>query len=82
MMGLYVAYGAELTEEFKVRANNKWGDDYGSNSRIIVDSEEGEPMTKSGGNCRITPGTYDVYFDLSSALIWVRTPGSAAPTKQ
>ena len=82
MMGLYVAYGAEFTEEFKVRANNKWGDDYGSNSRIIVDSEEGEPMTKSGGNCRITPGTYDVYFDLSSALIWVRTPGSAAPTKQ
>ena len=80
-MGLYVAYGAELTEEFKVRANNKWGDDYGSDSRITIDSEEGEPMIKSGGNCRITPGTYDVYFDLSNKLIWVRTPGSAAPTR-
>ena len=80
-MGLYVAYGAELTEEFKVRANNKWGDDYGSDSRITIDSEEGEPMIKSGGNCRITPGTYDVYFDLSNKLIWVRTPGSDAPTR-
>ena len=78
-IGLYVAYNATLTEEFKVRANNSWGNDYGSNKWVIVDDENGTQMTKSGGNCMVTPGTYDVYFDLSNKLIWVRTPGSAAP---
>lgn len=78
--GLYVAYNATLTGEFKVRANNAWGNDYGSNKWVIVDDKNGQQMTKSGGNCKVTSGTYDVYFDLSNALIWVRTPGSSAPT--
>lgn len=78
--GLYVAYNATLTGEFKVRANNTWGNDYGSNKWVIVDDKNGQQMTKSGGNCKVTSGTYDVYFDLSNALIWVRTPGSSAPT--
>lgn len=78
--GLYVAYNATLTGEFKVRANNAWGNDYGSNQWVIVDDKNGQQMTKSGGNCKVTSGTYDVYFDLSNALIWVRTPGSSAPT--
>lgn len=77
--GLYVAYNATLTGEFKVRANNAWGNDYGSNKWVIVDDNNGQQMTKSGGNCKVTSGTYDVYFDLSNALIWVRTPGSSAP---
>ena len=79
-IALYVAYNATLTGEFKVRANNAWGNDYGSNSTVVVNDNEGKPMTKSGGNCKVSSGTYDVYFDLSNALIWVRTPGSAAPT--
>ena len=78
--GLYVAYNATLTGEFKVRANNAWGNDYGSNKWVIVDDKNGQQMTKSGGNCKVTSGTYDVYFDLSNTLIWVRTPGSSAPT--
>lgn len=78
--GLYVAYNATLTGEFKVRANNAWGNDYGSNNWVIVDDKSGQLMTKSGGNCRCSSGNYDVYFDLSNALIWLRTPGSSAPT--
>jgi hypothetical protein len=81
-IGLYVALNAKLTGEFKVRANNKWGDDYGSNCQVFVNKEEGVPMTKSGGNCIVVSGTYDVYFDLANKLIWVRTPGSAAPINQ
>lgn len=81
-IGLYVALNAKLTGEFKVRANNKWGDDYGSNCQVFVNKEEGVPMTKSGGNCIVVSGTYDVYFDLGNKLIWVRTPGSAAPINQ
>ena len=79
-IGLYVARNATLTGEFKVRADNAWGNDYGSNSTVVVNNNEGEPMTKSGGNCRCQSGTFDVYFDLANRLVWVRTPGSSAPT--
>ena len=79
-IGLYVARNATLTGEFKVRANNAWGNDYGSNSTVVVNDNEGKPMTKSGGNCRCQLGTFDVYFDLANRLVWVRTPGSSAPT--
>ena len=79
-IGLYVAYDVTLTGEFKVRADNTWGNDYGSNCWVYIDDYYGAPMIKSGGNCMILiSGTYDVYFDLSNALIWVRTPGSEAP---
>lgn len=79
-IGLYVAYSVTLTGQFKVRADNSWGNDYGSNGWVYIDDYYGASMIKSGGNCRIlTTGTYDVYFDLSNALIWVRTPGSEAP---
>ena len=79
-IGLYVALKAKLTGEFKVRANNSWGNDYGSNSWVYADDYYGTSMTKSGGNCIVVSGTYDVYFDLANTLIWVRTPGSEAPT--
>ena len=81
-IGLYVAYNVTLTGEFKVRADNSWGNDYGSNGWVYFDDYYGAPMTKSGGNCICVSGTYDVYFDLSNALIWVRTPGSEAPINQ
>ena len=87
-IGLYVAYNATLTDnesfigEFKVRANNSWGNDYGSNSWVFVDDENGMQMTKSSGNCIVISGTYDVYFDLSNKLIWVKTPGSEGPINQ
>ena len=80
-IGLYVAYDAQLTGEFKVRANNSWGEDYGCGGTITVNDDAGKSMSRGGGNCKVTSGTYDVYFDYTDKLIWVRTPGSAAPTK-
>ena len=80
-IGLYVAYNAKLTGEFKVRANNSWGEDYGCGGTITVNSATGKSMSRGGGNCKVTAGTYDVYFDLANKKIWVKTPGSAAPTK-
>ncbi|MBO5890377.1 MAG: hypothetical protein J6Q28_02975, partial [Alistipes sp.] len=76
-----VAYDAQLTGEFKVRANNSWGEDYGCGGTITVNDAVGKSMSRGGGNCKVTSGTYDVYFDYTDKLIWVRTPGSAAPTK-
>ncbi len=80
-IGFYVALNAKLTGEFKVRANNSWGEDYGCGGTITVNATAGKVMSRGGGNCKVTSGTYDVYFDLSSKKIWVKTPGSAAPTK-
>ena len=81
-IGLYVAYNVTLTGEFKVRADNAWGNDYGSNSFIYVDNYYGTSMTKSGGNCICVSGNYDVYFDLTNRLVWIRTPGSEAPINE
>ena len=80
-IGLYVAKSAKLTGEFKVRANNSWGEDYGCGGTITVNASAGKAMSRGGGNCRVASGTYDVYFDLATKKIWVKTPGSAAPTK-
>ena len=80
-IGFYVALNAKLTGEFKVRANNSWGEDYGCGGTITVNAAAGKAMSRGGGNCKVTSGTYDVYWDLSSKKIWVKTPGSAAPTK-
>lgn len=80
-IGFYVALNAKLTGEFKVRANNSWGEDYGCGGTITVNAAAGKAMTRGGGNCKVSSGTYDVYFDLSTKKIWVRTPGSDAPTK-
>ena len=80
-IGFYVAKNAKLTGEFKVRANETWGEDYGCGGAVTVNDASGKSMTRGGGNCKVSSGTYDVYFDLSNKLIWVRTPGSAAPTR-
>ena len=80
-IGLYVALNAKLTGEFKVRANNSWGEDYGCGGTITVNATAGKSMSRGGGNCKVASGTYDVYWDLSGKKIWVKTPGSAAPTK-
>ena len=80
-IGLYVAKNAKLTGEFKVRANNSWGEDYGCGGTITVNATAGKAMSRGGGNCKVSSGTYDVYFDLATKKIWVKTPGSAAPTK-
>lgn len=80
-LGLYVAYNAKLTGEFKVRADNSWSQNYGCGGTITVNATAGKAMSSNGGNCKVASGTYDVYFDLAGKKIWVKTPGSAAPTK-
>ena len=80
-ISLYVAKNAKLTGEFKVRANNSWGEDYGCGGTITVNASAGRAMTRGGGNCKVASGTYDVYFDFAGKKIWVKTPGSAAPAK-
>ena len=82
---LYVAKSAKLTGEFKVRADNSWTTNYGGGT-VTVDKSSATSITKnSSGNCKPSKnGTYDVYFQFvnlnSSAKIWIKTPGSAAPT--
>jgi hypothetical protein len=80
-IGMYVAKSVKLTGEFKVRANNSWGEDYGCGGTITVNATAGKAMSRGGGNCKVASGTYDVYFDLATKKIWVKTPGSAAPQK-
>ena len=80
-IGFYVARNAKLTGEFKVRANNSWGEDYGCGGTVTVNATAGKAMSRGGGNCKVASGTYDVYFDLTGKKIWVRTPGSAVPSK-
>ena len=81
-IGFHVAKDAKLTGEFKVRADNAWTVNYGGKT-ITVDSTSGMVLTSnSSGNCKLSKtGTFDVYWDANTHKIWVKTPGSAAPTK-
>jgi hypothetical protein len=81
---LFVAKNAKLSGEFKVRADKAWTVNYGGKT-ITVDAASGMTLTKnSSGNCKLNKyGTFDVYFQYindSNVKIWVKTPGSAAPT--
>lgn len=78
---MYVAQSVTLTGEFKVRANEAWTENYGSGSTITVNNTSGTTVYENGGNCKVASGTYDVYFDLQGKQIWVKTPGSTAPSK-
>lgn len=83
---MYVAKGATLGAEFKVRADESWATNFGG-ANIIVDSASAASLTHNAGtNCTVTPGTYDVYFWYNTdnikanAKLWVKTVGSAAPS--
>ncbi len=80
-ISMYVAKSVKLTGEFKVRADKAWSTNYGSGNTITVNATAGTTVYSNGGNCKVASGTYDVYFDLSAKKVWVKTPGSAAPTK-
>lgn len=85
-LGLYVAKGATLGSEFKVRADESWTTNFGG-AAITVDKASATTLTYNAStNCTITAGTYDVYFwhdtdnIKANAKIWVKTVGSAAPS--
>ena len=79
---MYVAKNAQITGEFKVRADKSWSTNYGGKT-ITVDAAAGTVLiSNAGSNCKASKtGTYDVYWDFSTKKIWIKTPGSAAPTK-
>lgn len=86
-IGLYVAKGATLEGEFKVRADESWATNYGGAPNIVVDAESASIISfNNGTNCNVAAGTYDVYFWFNTdnvkadAKLWVKTVGSAAPT--
>ena len=85
-IGMYVAKSVKLTGDFKVRANKDWGTNFGSGGTITVNKAAATKVSNNGGNCKVTSGTYDVYFWYdktnlkADGKIWVKTPGSAAPS--
>lgn len=85
-IGLYVAKNAKLTGKFKVRANQDWATSFGSGGSIKVNNTAAITVYNNGGDMTVASGTYDVYFWYdttnikATGKIWVKTPGSAAPT--
>jgi hypothetical protein len=85
-IGMYVAKNAKLTGKFKVRANQDWATSFGSGGSIKVNNTAAIDVYNNGGDMTVASGTYDVYFWYDTTnikakgKIWVKTPGSAAPT--
>lgn len=71
------------TEQFKVRADKGWDLSYGAAGDVepfAVTIGEALAGAQGGKNlCVPADGTYDIYFDLANANIWVMTAGAAAP---
>ena len=73
----YVAKGAKLTGEFKIRGDNTWGAyNYGATSSGSV--TVGKAISVKNGsntNLKVASGTYDVYFSYGKNKVWVMTVG-------
>ncbi len=71
------------TELFKVRADKGWDLNYGAAGDVepfAVTIGEALAGSQGGKNlCVPADGTFDIYFDLANANIWVMTAGAAAP---
>ncbi len=73
-----MARGVTVTtaDEFKVRADGKWDLSYGSDT--VVEIGRGVELTKTQTNIKISAnGTYDIYFGLKSACLYVMEEGAA-----
>lgn len=81
--GLFVRKGISLTTDdgFKIRFNNKWDDtkNYGlEGGNGVVDPDTAVPVITAGnsGNIGVSAaGTYDIYFNLNEAKVYVMTQG-------
>lgn len=78
--GLFVAYNVILPDGgFKIRANGEWKDDanYGLEiaGNVEVDHVYGVITSGGSGNMTIVAGTYDIWFDLTNAKVYIMTPG-------
>ena len=57
------------TDEFKIAANGKWDDSWGE----LNMAENNFGTLASGGNCKVVPGVYDVYFnDITKQCVIVK----------
>lgn len=89
-LGMYVAKNISLTGEFKVRADKSWTNNYGGATISLNKAAATTIYNNSSGNLKLSGTTtnklYDVYLWVDSsnlknpAKIWVKTPGSAAPS--
>lgn len=57
------------TDEFKIAANGKWDDSWGE----LNMAENDFGTLAAGGNCKVVPGVYDVYFnDITKQCVIVK----------
>ena len=57
------------TDEFKIAANGKWDDSWGE----LNMAENNFGTLAAGGNCKVVPGVYDVYFnDITKQCVIVK----------
>lgn len=84
--GKYVAYNVTFTSAgaFKIRANKDWvdSDNWGLSSTGAVEvGKYYEVITNGGsGNLTIIAGTYDIWFDLDNARVYILKPGTSIST--
>ena len=79
---VFARKGVALTtdDSFKIRFNDEWNDakNYGLESAGVVDLNVGFSVITSGGSGDMkvpANGTYDIYFSLADAKVWVMTEG-------
>lgn len=65
----YIADLDISTDEFKIAANGAWDDSWGE----LNMTEDNYGTLAAGGNCKVTPGTYDVFFnDITKQCVIVK----------
>ena len=79
---VFARKGVALTtdDSFKIRFNDEWNDakNYGLESAGVVELNVGFSVITSGGSGDMkvpADGTYDIYFSLADAKVWVMTEG-------
>ena len=79
---VFARKGVALTtdDSFKIRFNDEWNDakNYGLESAGVVELNVGFSVITSGGSGDMkvpANGTYDIYFSLADAKVWVMTEG-------
>lgn len=84
--GKYVAYNVTFASAggFKIRANKVWvdSDNWGLSATGAVEVGKYYDVITNGGsgNLTIIPGTYDIWFDLDNARIYIMEPGTSITT--
>lgn len=79
---VFARKGVALTtdDSFKIRFNDEWNDakNYGLESAGVVELNVGFSVITGGGSGDMkvpANGTYDIYFSLADAKVWVMTEG-------